>query len=84
LARPQLTSRINRWLLRWPHLHGHLLAMASRNGDIHPALDRSAPDDQALNDSGASSQTLAQLNPRAHQIYVDLKAAIAQQNKGGH
>jgi hypothetical protein len=84
LARPQLTNRINRWLLRWPHLHGHLLAMARRNGVLYPAPNRHTLYNQVLDDSGTASQTLAQLSPRARQIYADLKAAIDQQNKGGH
>jgi SAM-dependent methyltransferase len=84
LARPQLTNRINRWLLRWPHLHGHLLVMARRNGVLYPAPKRHALYNQVLDDSGAASQTLAQLSPRARQIYADLKAAIDQQHKGGH
>jgi O-antigen chain-terminating methyltransferase len=84
LARPQLTSRINGWLMRWPYLHAHLLGMARQNGVLYPAFNRYAAANQDKNKYGEQSQNLAQLSPRARQIYADLKAAIDQQHKGGH
>jgi O-antigen chain-terminating methyltransferase len=84
LVRPQLTSRINGWLIRWPHLHAHLLAMARRNGVLYRAFNRSVASNQDKNKNGDPSQALDQLSPRVRQIYADLKAAIDQQHKGGH
>jgi hypothetical protein len=83
LAKPQLTSRINLWLLRWPHLHGHLLAIAHQQGVIQQSsLGTGATKSQTLELN--LSLTLGHLSPRAKQIYTDLKAAIAKKNKGLH
>jgi hypothetical protein len=82
LVRPKLSSRINAGLMRWPHLHGHLLALARQNGVVYPPLNRLEFDNNGTDDFGAASATLVKLSPRASQIYSDLKTAIAQQHKG--
>ncbi len=82
LTKPQLAERINARLLSYPHLHAHLLAIARQAAVIHQVQQPS----NALYLSDVilpvSCPTLEQLSPRAQQIYIELKAAIAQQHKG--
>ena len=77
LRRPKLSYHINKWLLRYPALYQRLLGVARQGGvlpgaPVHPAH-------MARAQAYALSE-LANLSPRARQIYVDLQAAI-EKNK---
>lgn len=77
LRRPQLSNRINQWLLRYPALYQQLLDVAHRGGVV-PGAPVYAPD--VVQAKGQAAPELASLTPRARQIYADLKTAI-QDNK---
>ncbi|MGE8454053.1 MAG: hypothetical protein ACN6OP_26280, partial [Pseudomonadales bacterium] len=67
LRRPHLSHRVNQWLLqRFPALHAQLVAIGRQQGVVP------APSPEAQ----TSEPTLAELTPRARQIYADLEAAI--------
>lgn len=78
LRRPQLSNRINSWLLRYPALYRQLIGVARRGGLVPGTPVYSPP--AGLVDLHASPD-LASLTPRARQIYADLQAAI--ENKQG-
>ena len=78
LRRPQLSYRINQWLLRYPALHGQLLGVA-RKGGMAPDARGYPPD--VIRADGQAQAKLASLTPRARKIYADLRAAI-EKNKG--
>lgn len=84
LAKPQLTNRINYWLLRWPHLHGHLLAIARQQGVIPQTSSLNTGTPKSPTFESDLIPTLEQLSPRARQIYFDLKTAISEKNEGLH
>jgi hypothetical protein len=84
LARPQLTRRINGWLMRFPHLHGHLSALAQQKGAHPPTFKHYFASNQDKNNYDYSDQIITQLSPRTRQIYADLNSAIAQKNTGQH
>lgn len=77
LRRPQLSHRINQWLLRYPALYQQLLGVARRGG-VGQGAPVYAP--HGVQAKAAAAPELANLTPRARQIYADLKTAI-QQNK---
>ncbi len=68
--RPWLKSQALNALNRFPRLKSRLLHIVTGE-KRHPAQPQKVP------------LELAHLTPRARQIYADLKAAIAQQQKGG-
>lgn len=73
LRRPQLSSRINRVLVRYPALYRQLLEVAQRGGVMAGVPVHSA--DTAPATSPAAPE-LVSLTPRARQIYADLQKAI--------
>lgn len=73
LRRPQLSHRINLWLLRYPALHQQLVGVA-RQGGVVPGAPMYLPPDRLV--GVHASPDLANLTPRARQIYADLQAAI--------
>lgn len=77
LRRPELSHRINQWLLRYPALYQQLLGVARRGGVV-PGAPVYAP--QVVQAKGQAAPELDSLTPRARQIYADLKTAI-QNNK---
>ena len=78
LRRPELSHRINRWLLRYPALYQQLLDVAHRGGVAPGAPVYSPPVVQA---KGQTAPDLTNLTPRTRQIYADLKSAIQQNTK---
>lgn len=78
LRRPQLSHRINHWLLRYPALYQQLIGVARRGGVVPGAPVYSPPAGQV---NMHASLDLASLTPHARQIYADLQAAI-KNNKG--
>ena len=78
LRRPQLSHRINSWLLRYPALYQQLIGVARRGGVVPGAPVYSPPAGQV---DLLASPDLACFTPRARQIYTDLQAAI-KNNKG--
>lgn len=77
LRRPQLSYRINQWLLRYPALYQQLLGVA-RQGGVVPGGPVSVQ--HPIRANHETVPKLASLTPHARQIYADLKTAI-QQNK---
>ena len=77
LRRPQLSYRINQWLLRYPALYQQLLGVAHRGGVAQGAPVYAPP---GMQTNEVTAPELISLTPRARQIYADLKSAI-QQNK---
>ena len=78
LRRPQLSRRINLWLLRYPALHQQLIGVARRGGVV-PGAPVYSP--SAGQGDVHASLDLANLTPRTRQIYADLKSAIQQNTK---
>lgn len=78
LRRPKLSYRINKWLLRYPALYQQLLGVAREGGGVPGA---SVPASTAGQTQMRATPELADLSPRARQIYADLQAAIGRQNK---
>ena len=77
LRRPQLSYRINQWLLRYPALYQQLLGVAHRGGVAQGAPVCAPP---GMQPNEVITRELVSLTPHARQIYADLKSAI-QQNK---
>lgn len=75
LRRPQLSHRINQWLLRYPALHQQLVDVVRQGSTVTDASVHS------MQGQWDAKPELANLTPRARQIYVDLQAAI-ENNKG--
>lgn len=73
LRRPRISKRINQWLVRYPALNQQLLGVARRGGVI-PGASVYSP--QGVKTAAQVKPELANLTPRARQIYADLKAAI--------
>ena len=78
LRRPQLSHRINLWLLRYPALYQQLIGVARRGGVV-PGAPVYSP--SAGQGDVHASLDLANLTPHARQIYADLQTAI-ENNKG--
>ena len=78
LRRPQLSHRINLWLLRYPALYQQLIGVARRGGVV-PGAPVYSP--SAGQGDVHASLDLANLTPRTRQIYADLKSAIQQNTK---
>ena len=78
LRRPKLSQRIHEWLLRYPALYAQLLGVA-REGGLVPAA--SGPASHAVQTQMRATPELANLSPRARQIYADLRTAAKSQNK---
>lgn len=77
LSKPELSSRINAFLIRYPALHGQLLGVARREGVV-PGGGVMRVANQPVIDG-----ELAHLSPRAKQIHADLTAAIERKRKSG-
>lgn len=78
LRRPELSHRINQWLLRYPALYQQLLGVAHRGGVV-PGAPVYSPAVVQAKDQTIPDMT--SLTPRARQIYAGLKSAIQQQTK---
>lgn len=79
LRRPQLSCRINQVLLRYPALHQQLVGVAHRAGVV--AAVQPTHSVHTLSTAGFVTPELANLTPRARQIYAELQKAI--ENKKG-
>lgn len=77
LSKPDLSSRINSFLLRYPALHGQLMGVARQEGVV-PGGGVMRGANQPVFDG-----ELAHLSPRAKQIHADLTAAIERKRKSG-
>lgn len=77
LRRPQLSYRINQWLLRYPALYQQLLGVARQAGVVPGGP---VPVQYPMWANHEKVPKLASLTPHARQIYADLKTAI-QHNK---
>ncbi len=85
LRDPLLAERINRKLLRFPWLHRPLRALAIRYGLMAaPGTGPVFSTPAASSADSAKPSGLAQLSPRARQIYADLKAALAEAQGRSH
>ena len=73
LRRPQLSHRINSWLLRYPSFYRQLMGVARRGGVVPSAPVYSPPAGQV---DLHTSPDLANITPRARQIYADLQTAV--------
>lgn len=74
LRHPQLSYRINRWLLsEYPALHQQLLGAARRDGVVSPASDHPSLPRMVASPSG---EHLVNVSPYACQIYMDLQTEI--------
>ncbi|MCC7279338.1 MAG: methyltransferase domain-containing protein [Chromatiaceae bacterium] len=76
LAKPAFADRLNRLLLRFPHLYQQLLQVASLNGVLMGASPMPAP--RPLD---TATPELDQLTPHARRIYQELKAEIEKSRK---
>jgi FkbM family methyltransferase len=79
LNRPQLSHRVNQFMLRFPALHHQLIDVARQSGVV-PSASLDTPD--GMQSAACTKLELANLSPRARQIHADLKAAI--KNKKGN
>ena len=79
LRRPKLAHHIHRLLMRYPALYQQLLGVARRQGVVPGVPNYGVPVVAVTEKSSESA--LADLPPRARQIYADLKVAI-EKHKG--
>lgn len=87
LARPQLAERINRKLLGWPHLHGHMLTIARKQGVVQsPAINilKNSEEHKTALSGHTTKPHVFKLSPRAKQIYSDLQSAIKRHQSGSN
>ncbi|MBN9366916.1 MAG: methyltransferase domain-containing protein [Comamonadaceae bacterium] len=79
LRRPQLSYRINQWLLRrCPALHRQLLAVGREQGIVITA--QTAPSPVAVSVSTPMDRSLENMTSRAREIYASLKVAVKKED----
>ena len=82
LRRPELSHRINLWLLRYPALYQQLLGVA-RRGEILPGTPENLTQllGREVSAAGIVENETNNLTPRARKIYSDLEAAIEKNTR---
>ena len=81
LAHPKLTRHINHFLMRWPHLHGHLISIARNQGIIKNGTINSKFPTKEMHIENDNTTNLDHISPYAKKIYTELKSILeAQKN----